>query len=74
MAGEVVFYNEHVADAVADRMRLALELNDLGVRMYAQRLRREHPNADAATIDSLVTAWLSDRPADAPGESRLSGA
>jgi hypothetical protein len=59
-----------VDDAVAERVRLALELNDLGVRMYAQRLRREQPGADEATIVRLVTDWLGSRPLDAPGHVR----
>lgn len=48
-------------------MRLALDLHDLGVRMYAQRLRREQPDANEDTITEQVNQWLSDRPMDAPG-------
>jgi hypothetical protein len=51
-------------------MRLALELNDLGVRMYAQRLRREQPAADEAVIVRQVNEWLSSVPLDGPGRVR----
>jgi hypothetical protein len=60
-------------DAVAERVRLALELNDLGVRMYAQRLRREQPAADEAAIVRQVNDWLGSRSFDAPGHVRRPG-
>lgn len=57
-------------NAVGERVRLAVELNDLGVRMYAQRLRRERPTADESTIVGLVNDWLGSGPFDAPGQLR----
>jgi hypothetical protein len=48
----------------AERMRSALELHDLGVQLYRQRMRREHPEADRAEIDSLVRTWLTAPPPD----------
>lgn len=55
----------------AERMRIAFDLFEMGERMYRQRMRREHPDADDAAIDELVTAWLHERPGaehgDAPG-------
>jgi hypothetical protein len=57
-------------DAVVARVRLALELNDLGVRMYAQRLRREQPAADETEIVRQVNDWLASPPFDAPGQLR----
>jgi hypothetical protein len=54
-------------------MRLALELNDLGVRMYAQRLRREQPTADEEAIVRQLNDWLGSGPFDAPGRVRQPG-
>lgn len=52
------------------RMRLTLELNELGIQMYAQRLRREQPEADEADIIRQVNEWLGSRPPDAPAGIR----
>jgi hypothetical protein len=46
----------------AERMRSALELHDLGVQLYRQRMRREHPEASRADIDGLVRGWLTAPP------------
>lgn len=46
----------------AKRMRTALEMHDLGVRMYAQQMRRKHPLATEEEIDVMVRAWLIDSP------------
>ena len=35
----------------AERMRSALEMHELGVQLYRQRMRREHPEASRAEID-----------------------
>ncbi|MGH3407309.1 MAG: hypothetical protein ACRDRJ_33130 [Streptosporangiaceae bacterium] len=48
----------------AERMRSALEMHELGVRLYRQRMRREHPDASCADIDDLVRAWLVAPPPD----------
>jgi Rv0078B-related antitoxin len=34
----------------AERMRSALEMHELGVQLYRQRMRREHPEASRAEI------------------------
>jgi hypothetical protein len=47
----------------AGRMRSALEMHELGVQLYRQRMRREHPEASQAEIDSLVRGWLAAPPA-----------
>lgn len=44
-------------------MRSALELHDLGVQLYRQRMYREHPEADRAEIDTMVRTWLTAPPA-----------
>jgi len=43
----------------AQRMRTALDLHDLGVKLYRQRMRREHPGATGTEIDALVRSWLA---------------
>ena len=48
----------------AERMRSALEMHDLGVRLYQQRMRREHPEAGRKKIDGLVRTWLTAPPPD----------
>jgi Rv0078B-related antitoxin len=46
----------------AVRVQAALEMHELGVRMYRQRMHREHPQASRREIDSMITAWLAERP------------
>ncbi len=48
----------------AERLRSALDMHDLGVKLYRQRMRREHPDADRREIESLVRAWLIAPPSD----------
>jgi hypothetical protein len=43
-------------------MRSALEMHELGVRLYRQRMCREHPEANRAEIDGLVRGWLTSPP------------
>jgi hypothetical protein len=55
----------------AERFRVTLDLFDLGVQMYRQRMRREHPQYDEEAIEAEVQAWLFRRPGaefgDCPG-------
>ena len=46
----------------AERLRSALDMHDLGVKIYRQRMRREHPDAGRKEIESLVRAWLTAPP------------
>jgi hypothetical protein len=48
--------------AAAARLRTALELQDLGIAMMTQRLRREHPGATDAEVRAWLRAWLDTRP------------
>ena len=48
----------------AERMHSALEMHELGVQLYRQRMRREHPSASGTDIDGLVRAWLITPPPD----------
>lgn len=46
----------------AERLRIALDLFDLGVEMTRARLMREHPDWTPEQVQEGVTAWLRDRP------------
>jgi Rv0078B-related antitoxin len=48
----------------AERLRSALDMHDLGVKLYRQRMRREHPDAGRKEIESLVRTWLIAPPPD----------
>lgn len=48
----------------AKRMRSALETHDLGVKLYQQRMRREHPDAGRGETEDLVRTWLTAPPPD----------
>jgi hypothetical protein len=43
---------------VAQRLRLAFEMHDFGVKMQRARWRRLHPEATESEIDAEVSAWL----------------
>jgi hypothetical protein len=53
----------------ATRLRIALELHDLGVRMQRQRLRREHPEWSDADLADAMRAWMRDRPGAEHGDA-----
>jgi hypothetical protein len=44
------------------RIRAALDMHELGVKLYRQRMRREHPQVDGSELDALVRAWLAEPP------------
>lgn len=46
----------------AERLRIALDLFDLGVEMTRARLMREHPDWAPEQVQEGVAAWLRDRP------------
>lgn len=48
----------------AQRFRLALEMADLGIQLYRQRMRREHPSAGDEEIEARVQGWLMRRAGD----------
>lgn len=53
----------------AARLQAAMEMHELGVRLYRQRMHREHPQADRADVDRMVKAWLAE--AQRSGRLRL---
>jgi Rv0078B-related antitoxin len=46
----------------ATRIQAALDMHELGVRLYRQRMYREHPHAERAEINGMVRAWLAEPP------------
>lgn len=62
-----------------ERLRIALDLADVGVQMVRTRLRREHPEWDAVQLEEAMAAWMQERPGaplgDHPGprSSRVLG-
>jgi hypothetical protein len=53
-------------EAAAERLRIALELQEAGIDMQRCRLRREHPSASAAEVEAMLVGWLLHRPGDPP--------
>lgn len=53
----------------AARLRTALELHELGVQMYRQRLRRERPELSDSALAAEVRAWLRTRPGAEHGDA-----
>lgn len=55
----------------AERLRIALDLHDLGVQMMRARLSREHPEWTEPQVQAAVEEWLQERPGaefgDCPG-------
>jgi hypothetical protein len=70
-------YNDAVKDFVADdspeamarRLRTALDLCALGESMRRAQLRREHPGATDDEIEALLVAWLETRPGAEHGDA-----
>jgi hypothetical protein len=42
------------------RFQAAMEMHELGVRLYRQRMHREHPRASRSDIERMVKAWLAE--------------
>lgn len=51
-----------------DKMRSALELADLAVRVMRQNLRRRHPDASAERIEEMLRVWVRTRPGAEHGD------
>src|SRR5579862_1272489 len=52
-----------------ERFQAAIGMHELGVRLYRQRMHREHPHAGRSDIDRMVRAWLAEPPRS--GQLRL---
>ncbi|HEX7322415.1 MAG TPA: hypothetical protein VF299_05690 [Mycobacterium sp.] len=46
----------------ARKLRLALDMYEVGEQMQRMRLRRERPDADIAGIEAAVDEWRTMRP------------
>jgi hypothetical protein len=57
------------SEAVAERLRLALDMHGAGEALMRQTLKRDHPDADDAEIAARLTAWLQHRPGAASGDA-----
>jgi hypothetical protein len=55
--------------SAAARLRVALELAELGESMFRQRLRRDRPRLTEEQIDALVDAWRQRRPGAEHGDA-----
>ncbi len=65
-------YNEGVDDdsaAAGERLRLTLEMFEVGENLMRERLRRENPLADDAEIEARLIAWLRERPGAEHGDA-----
>jgi hypothetical protein len=62
------------ANLPAQRLRVALDLFELGEAMLRQRWRRVRPMASETEIEAAVAAWRTERAGaehgDAPGKPR----
>ncbi|MDZ7732580.1 MAG: hypothetical protein U5R31_05185 [Acidimicrobiia bacterium] len=47
----------------------AIALTDLGLRLLAQRHRREHPEASEDEVEAAVRVWLLERPGAPDGDA-----
>ncbi|MCH9687594.1 MAG: hypothetical protein K0V04_39555 [Deltaproteobacteria bacterium] len=45
-----------------DKMRTALQLADLALRVMRQNLRRRHPDESPDEIESRLRTWVQTRP------------
>lgn len=57
------------AEKEARNLRLALELFEAGEELKRQSLRRAHPEATESEIESMIIAWLRERPGAPYGDS-----
>ena len=55
-------------DALAMRLRTALDLSALGESMRRAQLHREHPDATDEEIEALLVTWLETRPGAEHGD------
>jgi hypothetical protein len=65
-------YNDGVTgespEALAMRLRTALDLCELGESIRLAQLRRDHPEATDEEIEALLVAWLETRPGAEQGD------
>lgn len=63
--------DEDPRTTAARKLRLSLELFEVGEALVRQKIRREHPELDEREVAALVAAWRLERPGaehgDGPG-------
>jgi hypothetical protein len=55
--------------AVAERIRLALDLYATGEALIRQRICREHPDLSPAAVEARLVVWLQIRPGAEQGDA-----
>ncbi len=50
--------NERESRRVGERLRVAMEMHDLGVELMRQNLRRRHPGTSEEWIRAELSRWL----------------
>lgn len=55
----------------AERLSIAFDLFEFGEDLMRQNLRRQHPSATPARIESLLLEWLQNRPFAQPDDPVL---
>ncbi|MFN0089737.1 MAG: hypothetical protein ACKVWR_05620 [Acidimicrobiales bacterium] len=58
-----------MSDGRVHPLEVAFALTELGMRMQAERYRRDHPDASEADVEAAVRAWLHDRPGAPDGDA-----
>ena len=53
----------------AEKLRITLELAEVGYEMMRENLRRRHPEASDDEIQRLLTDWLHERPGAEHGDA-----
>lgn|SRR5579872_1759439 len=56
----VAFRRTHQMSPEVARLQSALDMHELGVQLYRQRMHRDHPHAGPADIDQMVRTWLAE--------------
>ena len=54
--------------SLAEKLREAIDLAEVGYEMMRENLRRRNPDASDFEIQRLLTEWLHDRPGAAHGD------
>ena len=47
---------------IAERIALAFDLYATGESLKREQIRRQHPELDPVAVETLLLAWLTDRP------------
>jgi hypothetical protein len=55
-------------DRLVERLRTAVDLWATGVALKRETIRRGHPDASDAEIETLLNRWLQERPGAEGGD------